>query len=709
MADPSSFRAQMAAVYEDISETGRDGLGTIIVQASGNDTRNAQGDGLNVSRHTISVAATDAQGYATWYTNFGSNILITAPAAAVTTDNLGIYRSDFGGTSAATPVTSGVVALMLEANQDLGWRDVQQILAISASHTGSALGQSPISGGVSQYEQGEWFFNGADNWNGGGMTYNLTYGFGMVNAHAAVRLAESWSVIFPTAQTSANETSITRGYTGGPVAIPDVGGGEAAISFNVTQDIMVDSVEVTLELQHTWSSDLTIYLEDPDGNRYMLMDGEGGSTLMDGGFEWQFTVMGAMGTMSAGTWRVIVVDNAAGDVGEIIDAEITINGNANPTDVQYITDEIFNINAYNGSIAAITAESNGSWLNMATVTGDVEVTLGAGTVRINGTQVASLTNVFSRVYLGDGDDQVTGSGRNDTIFTGRGEDSVIGNDGADRVFGGDGNDVLRGGNGNDTLHGNAGQDSLFGGNGNDTLNGNNGNDVLEGREGQDTLYGGHGNDKLFGNNNNDVLNGNIGQDTLYGGHGNDRLFGNNNNDVLHGNIGQDTLYGGHGNDRLFGNNNNDVLHGNIGQDTLSGGHGNDRLNGNNGNDVLYGNLGRDTLSGGHGNDRLFGGDGNDILIGGQSNDTAAGGSGADTFVFNDGHDSLTITDFSFTENDRLQLDDALWTGNLTAQQVVNTYGNVVNGDMVLDFGGGDIIVIEGVTNANQLSNYIDIV
>ena len=39
------------------------------------------------------------------------------------------------GTSFATPVAAGVVALMLEANPSLGWRDVQEILARTAQKT----------------------------------------------------------------------------------------------------------------------------------------------------------------------------------------------------------------------------------------------------------------------------------------------------------------------------------------------------------------------------------------------------------------------------------------------------------------------------------------------------------------------------------------------------------------------------------------------
>jgi subtilisin family serine protease len=160
---------------------GRGGLGVIHVFASGNDGEfdtTSNYSGLSNSRYTISVTGIDHSGSAiggtfglsTAYPEGGPDVLVAAPTGSVplsiirdtglgsgiwTTDltqgngyNLGAdangietdldyfddldYTSRFSGTSAAAPVVSGVIALMLEANPNLTYRDVQHIMVRSA-------------------------------------------------------------------------------------------------------------------------------------------------------------------------------------------------------------------------------------------------------------------------------------------------------------------------------------------------------------------------------------------------------------------------------------------------------------------------------------------------------------------------------------------------------------------------------------------------
>ncbi|MDW4499080.1 CAP domain-containing protein [Sulfitobacter sp. D35] len=167
----------------------------------------------------------------------------------------------------------------------------------------------------------------------------------------------------------------------------------------------------------------------------------------------------------------------------------------------------------------------------------------------------------------------------------------------------------------------------------------------------------------------------------------DRLDGDAGNDLLDGNGGGDILRGGQGSDKIRGDGGRDKMFGGSGNDHIKGGSGSDMLRGDAGRDVLRGDGGRDNLNGGTGNDRM------------------TGGSGPDTFVFRNGDDHDRITDFS--RQDTVRLDDALWSGNLSANQVVNRYGEKNKGSITLDFGD-DSLTFDGFSNYSALADSIDI-
>jgi uncharacterized delta-60 repeat protein len=209
-------------------------------------------------------------------------------------------------------------------------------------------------------------------------------------------------------------------------------------------------------------------------------------------------------------------------------------------------------------------------------------------------------------YLSAGDLPIdrlaTGSGNNDHLAGGRGNDLFRAGGGDDTVWGGYGNDTIDGENGNDTILGEAGADRLYGANGNDLLLGGQGADYLHGGYGDDTLLGGEDGDLLIGDAGNDLFSSDDGNDTLYGGDGADTLQGNAGDDILDGENGNDSLVGGLGNDALYGANDDDRLDGGEGNDSINGGYGNDWLVGAAGDDTLFGDDGLDTLIGGFGKD-----------------------------------------------------------------------------------------------------------
>jgi Ca2+-binding RTX toxin-like protein len=217
-----------------------------------------------------------------------------------------------------------------------------------------------------------------------------------------------------------------------------------------------------------------------------------------------------------------------------------------------------------------------------------------------------------KIFARGGDDRIDGGDGNDLIFAGAGDDQVQAGDGRDVVFGGDGNDTIDGGDDRDVLSGQAGNDIIDGGDGRNRILGGSGDDLLIGGAENDAIYGGIGDDVLRGGDGNDRLSGNDGDDQLYGEAGNDRLRGDQGSDELDGGDGNDYLYGASGDDLILAGPGNDLGRGGFGNDRLEGGPGNDRLRGDHGDDALFGGPGKDSLFGGPGDDEIDQGDDDEI-------------------------------------------------------------------------------------------------
>jgi hypothetical protein len=137
------------------------------------------------------------------------------------------------------PVVSGVVALMLEANPDLGWRDVQDILARSAKY-------------VNDPDDPTFAINSAN------ISHSNKYGFGIVNADLAVNMSIS--------HTNLGPERMLLGKGSGNVPIFDHKEGKTTVA-NVTIDsglpFETENVYVYLRLNHTSRGHLQIVLKSP--------------------------------------------------------------------------------------------------------------------------------------------------------------------------------------------------------------------------------------------------------------------------------------------------------------------------------------------------------------------------------------------------------------------------------------------------------------
>ena len=322
---PASF---VSAIQTGVA-TGRGGLGSIFVFSAGNggcfaidgsgacQNDNSNYDGFVNRFGVVTVCAVDRNGRRPYYAEPGANLLVCGPSSGdspdvVATGVQSTMRGDFSGTSAATPMVSGAIALMLAANPALTWRDVRLILAQSARRVDTSNPSWSIGPG------GYWFSH--------------VYGFGVVDAAAAVSLARSWTSVGGSSRLKScvvaprtpNLDVPDLPSSGVPQPVADAAGiAGCGIS-------RIEAIEVQFTATHTYSGDLRIRLTSPSGTISELADARlcvaSGSNPCGDYADWTFSSMRHLGEAADGIWTLQVADLQPLDTGRFVRWSLRIHG-----------------------------------------------------------------------------------------------------------------------------------------------------------------------------------------------------------------------------------------------------------------------------------------------------------------------------------------------------------------------------------------------
>jgi kexin len=209
------------------------------------------------------------------------------------------------GTSAATPMTAGVVALILQANPNLTYRDVRYILATTARKNDPT--------------DSDWTQNGAGHW------INHNYGFGAIDVGAAITAATSSSY-------QLLDTNITKSYVRNLTIATIDDTHPVIVEINVsTQDNMsVEFAELSVTNLLGQVEDLEIILQSPSETNSTLSHSN--RILNYYGYDdifadFTFGSVRYLDENSSGTWRLYITDTRSDAPGSQLDAiTLTLHG-----------------------------------------------------------------------------------------------------------------------------------------------------------------------------------------------------------------------------------------------------------------------------------------------------------------------------------------------------------------------------------------------
>ncbi|NXS98928.1 PCSK4 convertase, partial [Jacana jacana] len=276
------------AFYTGVTK-GRGGLGSIFIWASGNggiNYDNCNCDGYANSIYTLSVGSVLASGQRPQYSESCSAILTTTYSSR-TTSEMQIVTTDLRhrctdkhtGTSASAPLAAGMVALALEANSALTWRDLQHLVVRSSR--------------PAHLQAGDWAVNGA------GRKVSHHYGYGLLDAGLLVEMAKAWRGTRPQQKCSVKGLHTPQKIISKLTISIDV------FCLGRTKRIRsLEHVQVQLSLSYSRRGDLEIALTSPMGTTSTLVTVRPFDTSQQGYKDWTFMSTHFWDENPNGTWTL---------------------------------------------------------------------------------------------------------------------------------------------------------------------------------------------------------------------------------------------------------------------------------------------------------------------------------------------------------------------------------------------------------------------
>ncbi|GAB6028003.1 Neuroendocrine convertase 1 [Chamberlinius hualienensis] len=306
------------SVIESCISRGRKGKGVIYVWAGGNGGvkgDNCGCDGYINSIYTITINSISESGTMPYYGEKCSAIMACTNSGGsyndhqISTIDLHDKCTDsHSGTSAAAPLAAGVIALVLQANSNLTWRDVQHILVCSAET-------------YQIWDNPGWGLNGAN------IYYNDRFGFGVMNAHSMTHAAVGWKNVGPQNNCTANSEAIKL--------IRLISGHEIHIDFDASNCVgngsdkvnYLEHVQLKISANYSRRGALKMDLISPLETRSTLLYPRVADKSVRGLKEWNFMSLRFWGENPSGKWTLIVLDETGEfNKGVIIKSELLLRG-----------------------------------------------------------------------------------------------------------------------------------------------------------------------------------------------------------------------------------------------------------------------------------------------------------------------------------------------------------------------------------------------